>query len=426
MTRRVLFRDGCHFHVSDGLVLSHDCERCFCGYGVLSSVCIPGCVRELCDNCFKGHRSLRRVTFGSSSLLERIGVSCFEGTGVEEVGIPDGVRDLCDCCFKGCKNFRHVTFGSSSLLERIGVSCFEKTGVEDVRLPDSVRELCDDCFKGCRSLCHVTFGSSSALDRVGRFCFAGSGLVEISIPDGVFELCEGCFKGCKSLCRVTFGSSSSLERIGLEAFGPKKGRWKPRICGLVEISIPDSVCELCDGCFKGCEMLRRVTFGPWSSLERIGVETFGAVQGYMHPTPCGLLEISIPDGVHELCDGCFKGCSGLHRVTFGPSSSLERIGVEAFGPVLNWFGKFCPCGLVEISIPASVCELCDGCFNRCISLRHVTFGSSSLLERIGPFKARCFVGCDLEICVFELEILGHSEHAVTTLKGPEGMGTNCA
>ena len=39
-------------------------------------------------------------------------------------------------------------------------------------------------------------------------------------------------------------------------------------------------------------------------------------------TPFGLVEISIPDSVRELCDGCFKGCSSLRRVTFGPSSSL--------------------------------------------------------------------------------------------------------
>ena len=70
-----------------------------------------------------------------------------------------------------------------------------------------------------------------------------------------------------------------------------------------------------------------MTFGPSSSLERIGVEAFGAVDVDGESTPCGLEEIRIPDSVRELCDGCFKGCKGLRRVTFGPSSSLERIGL---------------------------------------------------------------------------------------------------
>ena len=59
---------------------------------------IPNHVRELCDGCFKGCRSLRCVIFGASSSLERIGVSCFAGTGIEEVRIPDRVRELCDGC----------------------------------------------------------------------------------------------------------------------------------------------------------------------------------------------------------------------------------------------------------------------------------------------------------------------------------------
>ena len=60
----------------------------------------------------------------------------------------------------------------------------------------------------------------------------------------------------------------------------------------------------------------------------IGVYAFAAVQTKYESTPCGLAEISIPDSVRELCGRCFKGCKSLRRVTFGPSSSLERIGVS--------------------------------------------------------------------------------------------------
>ena len=51
----------------------------------LRDVSIPNNFRELCDRCFEGCESLRRVTFGSSSSLERIGAECFNGSGVEEV-----------------------------------------------------------------------------------------------------------------------------------------------------------------------------------------------------------------------------------------------------------------------------------------------------------------------------------------------------
>ena len=112
--------------------------------------------------------------------------------------------------------------------------------------------------------------------------------------------------------------------------------------------MPDGVRELCDRCFNGCSSLRRVTFGPSSSLERIGVEAFGAVEDSEGGvTACGLVEISIPDSVCELCDECFESCSGLERVTFGPSSCLERIGDLCFDGV----------GLVGLKIPASVKHL---------------------------------------------------------------------
>ena len=120
LTEGILCRDGCCFRVIDGLVLSSDCTSCFCSYGVLSSVFVPDSVRDLCDGCFKWCRSLRRVTFGPCSSLERIGVSCFALSGVEEFVVPNGVRELCEGCFKGCSSLHRVLFGSFSSLERIG------------------------------------------------------------------------------------------------------------------------------------------------------------------------------------------------------------------------------------------------------------------------------------------------------------------
>ena len=51
----------------------------------------------------------------------------------------------------------------------------------------------------------------------------------------------------------------------------------------------------------------------------------------------------------------FSDCADLSRVIFGDSSSLKRIGVEAFFR----------CDLTEIRIPDSVEEIGDGCFEEC-------------------------------------------------------------
>ena len=107
---------------------------------------------------------------------------------VEDVSIPDSVRELCDRCFKACVVLRRVTFGSSSSLGRIGVSCFERTAIQDVNIPNSVRELCDRCFFGCQSLHRLTFGSSSSLERIGDSCFRGTQLVGLAVPSSVRHL----------------------------------------------------------------------------------------------------------------------------------------------------------------------------------------------------------------------------------------------
>ena len=121
-----------------------------------------------------------------------------------DVSIPNNVDELCDCCFEGCESLRRVTFGSSSSLERIGVCCFALSGVEEVRIPDSVRELCDRCFYGCRSLRRVTFGSSSSLEWIGVSCFDGSGIEDVIIRENVRALCNRCFSWCKRLLNALF------------------------------------------------------------------------------------------------------------------------------------------------------------------------------------------------------------------------------
>ena len=103
----------------------------------LRDVSIPNHVRELCDRCFYGCGNLRRVMFGSSSLLERIGESCFEESAIEDVSIPDGVRELCSGCFKRCKSLRRVNFGSSSSLERIGFRAFPSMDFKPFRCSQS-------------------------------------------------------------------------------------------------------------------------------------------------------------------------------------------------------------------------------------------------------------------------------------------------
>ena len=84
----------------------------------------------------------------------------------------------------------------------------------------------------------MTFDSLSSLERIGDSCCAWSGVEEVSIPDSVYELPDCCFRESRKLHHVTFGSSSSLERIGDSCCAWSGVEEHPRL-----------IRELCDRCF---------------------------------------------------------------------------------------------------------------------------------------------------------------------------------
>ena len=68
-------------------------------------------------------------------------------------------------------------------------------------------------------------------------------------------------------------------------------------------------------------------------------------------------------------------------------------------------------------VPDGLRELCEGCFERCESLRRVTF-CSSLLERLG---ALCFYGCRLDRFEISVSLRAIGEGAFGECALPRGM-----
>ena len=98
---------------------------------------IPDNVVEVGKGCFSECRSLRSVTFGASSTVERICEWAFRKTSLECLSIPDSVVEVGNWCFYDCKSLQSVTFGVSSQLERFCADAFYKTNIETPSLPFS-------------------------------------------------------------------------------------------------------------------------------------------------------------------------------------------------------------------------------------------------------------------------------------------------
>ena len=226
----------------------------------VKSISIPDNITEMSAHCFKGWKNLSRVSFGSTSKLERIGKEAFLASGLTEISIPDSVTEIGDWCFHHCHKLARVSFGMSSKLVRIGEGAFADSSLPEISVPDSVTDIGDRCFSRCQWLHRVSFGNRSTLKHIGASAFYESTLTEISIPDSVTDIGYGCFNRCYALTKVNFSNRSQLERIGEHAF---------TYSNLREISIPDSVTEIGYGCFSQCFKLASVSFGNRSQLKRI-------------------------------------------------------------------------------------------------------------------------------------------------------------
>ena len=133
------------------------------------------------------------------------------------------------------------------------------------------------------------------------------------------------------------------------------------------ISIPDSVTEIYDRAFEGCENLRSVRL-PSGTKTLPGVLFAG----------CTALEsIRIPEGVKVIDVSAFTGCKNLRNVVL--PDSLEMIQDRAF----------CGCSaLTSIRIPDKVRLIGEGAFSYCTSLRKV-----DVSDNLMTIETEAFMDC---------------------------------
>ena len=144
---------------------------------------------------------------------------------------------------------------------------------------------------------------------------------QVNLQDDDGKLCVNTHDTLKDIFDHEDHKNASVYLALLRVTGPTSSDSHTLLQRAQSVSIPGSVAELCNKCFHRHKNLSRAAFHESSSLKRIGIEAF---------FQCSLKEIHIPDSVEELCDKCFFWCNTLSRVTFGESSLLKRIGTSAF------------------------------------------------------------------------------------------------
>ena len=156
-------------------------------------------------------------------------------------------------------------------------------------------------------------------------------LVSVTIPNSVTDIADFAFDGCNGLVNIEVAPENRFYYSENGMLTAKRYAYSDEICGrilvrgvnVVAADVPLGVTGIDSRAFQGCSSLTGVTIP--SSVEWIGV---GAFQGCT-----SLTSVAIPSNVEEIGAGAFQGCSNLTSVAI--PSSVEWIGTGAFSDCPN-------------------------------------------------------------------------------------------
>ena len=247
---------------------------------------------------------------------------CF-GSNLEGIRFPNSLTGIGAYAFYDCYSLENIEWSDS--LRDIGEAAFWCTHLASVTLPESVTSIGDYAFTDCKSLTDITFPDS--LENLGEAVFSGCrSLTGIVLPDSIKSMGDNPFRYCESLAEISVSADNPyLESIdGILYCKPEKrlvfcpmdkeGSFPeiPRgittidgyavsFCAITDIVIPDTVTDIKDGAFYGCENMTNIVLPD--SVANIGDRAFYNCSA--------LTDIVIPDSVSHIGDSAFTGCDNL-------------------------------------------------------------------------------------------------------------------
>lgn len=307
-------------------------KRAFRNCTAITSVTIPSSVEIIGQEAFWQCTNLATINFAqNSTTLKEIGQSAFRGTAITSATVPDGVKRIFSSAFQDCPNLTTVILPNG--MEELSTSSFaDCTKLTTVNLPEGIYYIRGTLFSGCTSLKSVTIPKSVKV--IEEQAFLSSGLTSITIPSNVERINARAFAECKNLTTVTIPSTVTDIASGLF-----------RDCtGLTSVNIQNNTIDEYE--FNGCTSLKTVTIGSNLNnldvrlhlnygafvdcpIETLNVGSILAANIALYPAAKSTLKtLNLTDGVTDLPESAFEGCSELEKVTL--PSGLKSIGNAAF------------------------------------------------------------------------------------------------
>ena len=354
----VILPEGCT-EIESGAF--EDCNK-------LRKVVIPDSVTEIASDAFQGMASDFTLNGYCSSYAEMYAFDwniCFEPIDLFDVySDAQGMKHL--------KGYKGIYEGSAqrSIQNMIkipdGIQIIDAHAFENlsdmmyVNIPYSVKEIEEYAFYHT-GLCQLFL--PEGLESIGAYAFGDSYIGHVSIPSTVSFIDEyafaesfpdtvyvdprneyyysGDYNGLfeTDTQKLLLGCFNTKLPEGLKIIGPKAFYEE----SFSSIAIPDSVTDIMDEAFFGCERLGEINLP--ASLKYVGKSAFEGCNT--------LTNVTVPGGVTQIPERMFYSCQELKYVTL--SDGIEEIGNLAFADSPLW----------EISIPGSVVQINASVFQDC-------------------------------------------------------------
>ncbi len=260
--------------------------------------------REVFNHC---HSKIIPFPNGPEEITEKT----FSGAAADLVYISDSVTKICTNSFANCHEVRNIRFSNNlKTIETLSFEDFTPWYTNECPtfvLPESLEHIDGYAFKDAS----VDIVLPSSMTTIDKYAFAEHSFANVVIPDGLTKIEEGAFYKAGFINNLKL--PEGLLYIGDKAFFGSDFEYYP------EFRLPDSVEYIGESAFEESWMFPE-DFGKLpASLKTIGKRAFANSGSDFY---------IIPEGVTEIPDEAFKGCTSLSMIEM--TDSVISIGNEAF------------------------------------------------------------------------------------------------
>lgn len=284
---------------------------------------------------------------------------------IRSIVIHDGIKDVSDDAFSDCNNLTEVTIPAT--VESIGYSAFASCeSLNIVNLAEGLQTISTSAFEGDTSLTELILPGT--ITTLGSDMISGTSISAISIPNKTAEA-YGALANALYLDSVVF--ADGIKKIPGYLFEGSSYVY------VYEITIPDSVTEIGERAFAGCQLLQSVELPD--KLEKIG---YGAFQ-----QNTGLREITLPASVMTISSYAFSDCPNLITVTLTDNNKYIRTpqGFKLYSLDIEE-GAFSGCSkLTNVNLSKNVKTISSEVFRGCRSLESLILPANLDTLGMGAF-----------------------------------------